>query len=319
MADDDFGQPWEDKDTPELNEREIQEAKKQSREALRMQREKAEREARERETDWTEEEKDARMEAAGFVQPEQENTPDLEILDALVKAQPGTDELEQDNPTEMLIDEGDTIPYAPALQDRPAMTGGTGETNATRVFPRHLQMFAYIEIKAKDPNDSDIEKNFWVHGYTDGSGVSSGTPASKMAIVPYYNMAKGELEYIGWFCAEEPEARFFDTIEVPLNFWGRGTVEVPPEFIESVEEGSIRVVSTMSTDVPAACSGVYSPLERTISVEAVTGAFKRCRRAVVRLEGVRKDSPERWKRFTEEQAIHNNAFWDQARGTAFDE
>ena len=53
--------------------------------------------------------------------------------------------------------------------------------------------------------------------------------------------------------------------------------------------------------------------EESIVVKARFGfTLSRAEKLIVRIEGVRLDSPPRWNQYTEEQAVHNNAFWAQA-------
>lgn len=221
----------------------------------------------------------------------------------------------------------------------------TGEITSPRQPQKHLPIQPYITIKAKDPADNSW-RLYEVHGHSFSSSSSlssssqssvstspspsssspsssshsvssssspnpsSSSLSSKFAIVPY------EDTWIGWQCAEEPGAKFFDTLEITTNFFGFGSAWIAPEFTQSVEPGSIRVISVLSPHVPAVTSGRIHLVTGRLLVRAHTGFFRPpAGRVVVRIEGVRRNSVGRFHEFTEEQAIHNNAFWAKAYDT----
>lgn len=139
------------------------------------------------------------------------------------------------------------------------------------------------------------------------SSVSSpyGSSSSKNAIVPFGD------EFIGWVCAEEPEARFFDTYVIGLNLIGRGKMILPQEFIQSVEPGSLMVISALSMDRPA-CVGARLHGDRLVVWALSPFLFALPKAVVVRVQGKRLGSEGKFTRYSEQAAIHNNSFWAQA-------
>ena len=194
---------------------------------------------------------------------------------------------------------------------------------------RHFPLFSYIEIKVKDPNDGDTEKIFWVMGYEEVGGTSSSSGNSSMAsFFPSYfpsffpSMTSSKLaivpfrgEHIGWNCSEEPEAKFFDTVEV--FFDGKEAYScVDPEVINSVHPETLRVLS-VNPDFPARTAGMiyFVPSIDRWVIRVDSKPFllkKRPTKALVRIEGVAKHSEEKWRRFTPQQAHVNNLFWSAA-------
>jgi len=126
------------------------------------------------------------------------------------------------------------------------------------------------------------------------------------------NKETGEWEWVTWFCAEEPVARFFDTLEVDL-VRGKGKLKLEDEMIESVEEGSIKVLSVVSSFIPIMGVGTFDASTGEILVKVWTSLFRRKpKRVTVRIEGLRRGHPERFMRRTEKEAKHNDSFWSLA-------
>jgi hypothetical protein len=240
--------------------------------------------------------------------------PNDEALEALENAQPGHDANPNEEPGPgAKIDTQDPGYARPDVSFK--TTGKTPQ--------RHHTLPGYVIVNAR--NEDNDKATFHLLGFqkqllssqSSESQEPSDSPLpspsnSKYAIVKFIHPETGKEHWIGWVCAEEPEARFFDTYRVDLK-WGRGEVTLPEQFVQSVEQETIRVISVVSPYVPATSSGSFDPSTGKVQVKSVSGLFRRNPSFVyVRVEGRRKGSPPRFQEFTEKQATHNNAFWSSA-------
>lgn len=194
------------------------------------------------------------------------------------------------------------VPEQPGTlhQANPNPTGGGAQRGHEQ---KHLPLLPYTPIMAVDWDGNPGE--YIVHGYK-ASSSSSSSSSGKTAIVPFRDT------FIAWFCAEEPEARFFDTLTVPVNWMGLGRVKIPDEFIESIE-GEILVISAISQHIPAAISATVKKGFVRVNVKAPL-FFAKPPIVYVRIQAKRRRSPERWERKTKEQANKNAEFWGLAHG-----
>lgn len=260
-----------------------------------------------------EQERDAAASAReGLGKPPSEEPPDPakdheEVLAAML-AETSNEEV----PPIPAKEETNTAEYGGAQPDQPP-TPDDGAKTGDDKSQAHLPLLSYVNIQAMDWFGR--WHYYLVHGYRESSSSSSCSqssfsPASsqKLAIVPI--LKAGKKKWISWFCAEEPEARFFDTIEVPINIRGHGSIIIPDEFVQSVDFG-IKVISAVSSSVPAAIAARV--VGNKVRVQVSTPLFSRLPSTVrVRIQGKRKDSPGRWEEKSEEVAHTNNAFWRQA-------
>jgi hypothetical protein len=137
----------------------------------------------------------------------------------------------------------------------------------------------------------------------DGLPGPSGAPGDKTAIVPTH------AGFVGLVCTEMPEARFEDLIEVSNP--ERETFLVLPLdriYLETIAPGTATVAAIVSdTPCPVGAKVVDGMLY--LDMMALPGA-KIPSKIAVRLSGLRKGSTARFRRYTEEQARANTAFWD---------
>ena len=117
-------------------------------------------------------------------------------------------------------------------------------------------------------------------------------------------------EYVGLYCAEMPDVRFEDIVRVPLGLHGVATAPIDPVFVAVCEPGSIEAVSAVPSSpavVGARVEGSEVVVERAPS--PITNLLSSMT-VTVRLSGIRRGfAGERFKRFTQQQALANDRFW----------
>jgi hypothetical protein len=92
-------------------------------------------------------------------------------------------------------------------------------------------------------------------------------------------------------------------------------LSLPPKFVHSVVPETIEVVSAVP-DAPAKVAAVAFKTEKDVKVRA---AYKRRllgrnpKKLVLRVSGVRRNSHDRWHRFSESIKEVNDSFWGAAR------
>jgi len=154
--------------------------------------------------------------------------------------------------------------------------------------------------------------------YSSSSGGPSGGPSG----VPSNNSGSSKMAIVnglGWFCSEEPQPMFHDTIivDVERTAFGRygGQVSLKEEYWKAVFVPSIRVVSVMFdsfgfvqgfVDMEEGVPVVKVQMDRKFWVRKPT-------KAVVRVEGIRRGFENtRHPRFDQKTVDKNNGFWNLA-------
>jgi hypothetical protein len=152
-------------------------------------------------------------------------------------------------------------------------------------------------------------------GSDSGSGDDSGSDSgsgdysddySKSAIYPV--QYPNGVEYVGVFATEQPQMKLEDVKTVSIDTGGVGLWLLDTEFVSGVKPETILVRSVLPDEPVPRCGKVTHIGEHVLVEIRCPGAIK----ANITVEGVFRWSPERFARFTEEQAASNAAFYRQA-------
>lgn len=135
----------------------------------------------------------------------------------------------------------------------------------------------------------------------EGPQGPTGPTGDKMAIVP------ADDRRVGLFCVESPDVRFEDVMRVELDGAER-VIPIDPVFIAVCEPASLLVVGL----VPSTPANIGAEVLNNCLVLRVDGRVPKS--VTVKLSGIRRQrGGVRFPRFTEQEMLKNNAFWDQAR------
>ena len=116
-------------------------------------------------------------------------------------------------------------------------------------------------------------------------------------------------EYVGLYCAEMPDVRFEDIVRVPLGVHGVATAPIDPVFAAVCEPGSIEAVSAVPSS-PAVVGARVEGNEVVVEQAPPAAPLRPPLYVTVRLSGIRRGfAGERFKRFTQQQALVNDRFW----------
>lgn len=226
------------------------------------------------------------------------------ILKALMESGPqeGSPDSPLDNPDPEKLNVGEYghPEFLPGQPPNPAITGGPAREGHPQ---KHIPLLPYAKVLAQDWDGN--EGTYIVHGYLLSSSGGSSVSA-KSAIVPYNDA------YISWYCSEEPECRFLDTLLVPIRWAGRGAARIPDRFRQCVDPKSIRVIGAVARNIPSAISAEVKGDK--VHVKVKTPLFYPNPTTIrVRIQGIRKDvDAPRWAEKSKEDADRNNDFWAQA-------
>jgi len=119
-------------------------------------------------------------------------------------------------------------------------------------------------------------------------------------------------------CVESPEVWFDDVLTVPVSTRVQ-YIMIDPIFCETVEEGSIRVVSIVP-DAPALFGAKVLPRQPEVHLAQIRlenlipeSSGTRPTTVTLSIRGIRRGcAGQRFRRFTDEQMKRNSAFWQSA-------
>ena len=160
-------------------------------------------------------------------------------------------------------------------------------------------------IKAEDPLEIELEGETIVVKMAGSSGSGSNDPyppSSKTAIVPF------EEEYIGFVCTESPEAWFIDIVDIDVPN-KEASKKLSEEFVSSCEKDSINVISVCGIDKE---TKAHASIKNGHLHVKKKGLFNKTKKIRVFLYGVRKFHKGKYKRYTEDQYLSNEAFYASA-------
>jgi hypothetical protein len=153
------------------------------------------------------------------------------------------------------------------------------------------------------------------------SGESGDSGVGKEAIVRVFDDA-GELEYIGWYCTEEPEATFRMELLIPLTRWERfgsrckARVIVPAYFYQSVIARTIEPVHVLPIGGHGMATARMLPAIKQARIEVdvarVPFITEQPGAALVSIKARRAGMPKMWKKHTEAEYEQNRKFWGGA-------
>ena len=102
-----------------------------------------------------------------------------------------------------------------------------------------------------------------------------------------------------------PESIFEDIISLDVRNKKQVTQSIDPIFIDTCEEGSLKVVSAIG-DEPCILGATINNNKLTVKVR--DGQFTST--VTVKICGVRKGVKDRFPRYSQSQAEKNSKFWD---------
>jgi hypothetical protein len=141
-----------------------------------------------------------------------------------------------------------------------------------------------------------------------GNKGPDGSQGDKYAIVPLHG---GKDDYVGLFCAEMPESRFFDLYDVSNIDEGSHLVcRLDHRFIDVCVPGSIVPVS-VAPNRP--CQVGVAVKDGGIWMDIVASTHGVPTRLTVTVSGIRRGKKgDRFPAFKADTAQRNRAFWSQA-------
>ena len=105
-----------------------------------------------------------------------------------------------------------------------------------------------------------------------------------------------------------PFAIFEDIIEVNVGkFAEKIQLDVDPIFVDVCEKDSLKITSLVPN---TACIVGGEIIDNKIMLKINTYNNPSPSKIIVKISGIRKDRGVRFPKYSEEEAIRNNAFWD---------
>lgn len=179
---------------------------------------------------------------------------------------------------------------------------------------RHLKKGVAFTPMEEDPPSSSESESEESESSSESESQDSAS-ISKSAIVPQGN------GYLMWHCVERPDVIFEDVVKVQIRD-GIGIFEIRPEFLDCIERGSLRIVSTLANGAAAWVEYRHIGNGR-IEFRALEPWLHRflygrrgCRvnSVTVRYEGIRKGFANiRYQRASREEFEANEAFYRNQR------